>query len=157
MPENPHEYWTFESLLAFFDSSLSGSQTSDGHTEGAAGHIVQADLVAELDGHGVAAVLAADTVVQILAGSLCLGDSHLHQHANAGLIQLSKGIVLEDLGIIVSVQELACVVTGEAEGHLSQVVGAEAEELNFLRDLLSGQTCSSTLAQETVLCVIRFF
>ena len=22
MPENPHEYWVFESLLAFFDSSL---------------------------------------------------------------------------------------------------------------------------------------
>ena len=88
--------------------------------------------MAELDGHGVAAVLTADTVVQILAGSLCLGDSHLHQHTNTGLIQLSKGIVLEDHGIVVSVQELASIVTAKAEGHPGQVVGAEAEELSFV-------------------------
>ena len=33
-------------------------------------------------------------------------DSHLHQLANTGLIQLSERIILEDLGVIVSVQEL---------------------------------------------------
>ena len=35
--------------LPSFDSSLCGSQTGDGNTEGGAGNIVQADLVAELD------------------------------------------------------------------------------------------------------------
>ena len=62
-------------IPAVLDCSLCGSQAGDGHTEGAAGHIIQADLVAELDGHGVAAVLAADAVVQLSAGSLCLGES----------------------------------------------------------------------------------
>ena len=97
--------------LPSFDSGLSSSQTSDRHTEGGAGHVVQTDLVAEFNGDGVTAVLAADAVVQVVAGGLSLGNSHLHQHTNAGLIQLSKGIVLEDLGIVVSAQELACVVT----------------------------------------------
>ena len=50
----------FFRLLHFLYSSLSGSQTCDGHAEGGAGNVVQANLVAELDGHGVAAVLAAD-------------------------------------------------------------------------------------------------
>ena len=50
----------------------------------------------------------ADTVVQVIAGSLSLGNSHFHQLANAVLIQLGEGIVLEDLGIVVSAQELAC-------------------------------------------------
>ena len=49
-------------IPAVLDCSLGSRQAGDGHTEGAAGHIVQADLVAELDGHGVAAVLAADTI-----------------------------------------------------------------------------------------------
>ena len=88
------------------DRSLSSSQTSDRHTEGRAGHVVQANLVAELNGDGVAAVLAADAVVQLLAGRLGLGDSHLHQLTNAVLIQLSEGIVLVDLRIVVSGQEL---------------------------------------------------
>ena len=45
--------------LHLLDSSLSGGQTGDGHTEGRAGHIVQADPVAELHRGGVAAMLAA--------------------------------------------------------------------------------------------------
>ena len=121
----------------FLNCSLGGSQTSDGNTEGAAGHVVQADLVAELHRYGVAAVLAADTVVQLVAGGLGLGDGHLHQLADAVLVQLGEGIVLIDLGLVVSVQELTCVVTGETKGHLGQVVGTEAEELGFLSDLVS--------------------
>ena len=51
--------------LHFLDGSLCGSEAGDGHAERAAGDIVQADLVAELDGHGVAAVLAADAEVNV--------------------------------------------------------------------------------------------
>ena len=47
---------------AILDSSLSGGQTCDGHAEGAAGNVVQANLVAELNGDRVAAVLAADEI-----------------------------------------------------------------------------------------------
>ena len=92
--------------------------------------------MAELDGHGVAAVLTADAVVQLITGSLGLGNGHLHKLADTVLIQLGEGIVLVDLGLVVGVQELACIVTGEAEGHLSQVFGAEAEELGLLGHLI---------------------
>jgi hypothetical protein len=34
MPEKPHEYLSFESLLAFFNCSLSGSEASYRHAEG---------------------------------------------------------------------------------------------------------------------------
>ena len=44
-----------------FDCSLCGGEAGDGHPEGRAGHIVQADPVAELHRGGVTAVLAADT------------------------------------------------------------------------------------------------
>ena len=81
--------------------------------------------MAELDGHGNAAVLAADAVVQLTAGGLGLGDGHLHQHADTGLVQLGEGSVLVDLACVVSIQELTGIVAGEAEGHLGQIVGAE--------------------------------
>ena len=38
---------------------------------------------------------------------------------DASLIQFCKWIALEDLLVIVSIQELACIITGEAVGHLS--------------------------------------
>ena len=62
---------------------------------------------------------------------LLIADGHLHELADAVLIKLCERIVLKDLGVIVSVEELACIVTAEAEGHLSQVVGAEAEEISL--------------------------
>ena len=49
--------------LHLLDGSLRGGQTGDGHTEGGAGHVVQAHLVAELHAAGIAAVLAADAQV----------------------------------------------------------------------------------------------
>ena len=59
--------------LHFLDGSLCGGEAGDGHAERAAGDIVQADLVAELDGRGIAAVLAADAnrcrKVPVLSGS----------------------------------------------------------------------------------------
>ena len=47
-----------------FDSSLGGGEAGDGYTEGRAGDVVQADTMAELNAHGVAAVLTADTAVE---------------------------------------------------------------------------------------------
>ena len=76
-------------------------------------------------------------------------DSHLHQLADADLIQLRERIVLVNLLVVVSVEELACVVTAEAEGHLSQVVRTEAEELSLLRDIVSGKSRSRDLDHRT--------
>src|SRR5699024_2597499 len=61
------------------------------------------------------------------------------------LVQLGEGIVLVDLGVVVGIQELAGVVTAEAEGHLGQVVGAEAEELRFLGNLVGGEAGTGNL------------
>ena len=69
-----------------------------GTRKGRAGHVVEADLVAELHGGGIAAVLAADA--QLMSGrvrSWPSSHSHLHQLAYADLIQLGEGIVLIDL------------------------------------------------------------
>ena len=124
-------------LAGVLDGGLGGSQTGDGHAVGGAGHIVQANLVAELHGGGIAAVLAADTQVDVGAGLLAQLGGHGHQLAYAVLIQVGEGIGLIDLLVVVVAQELAGVVAGEAEGHLGQVVGAEGEELGLLGDLVA--------------------
>ena len=73
MPGNPHKYWIFESLLAFFDCSLCGGEACDRNAEGRAGYVVEADLVAELNGNGVAAVLTADTlIVARITAEVCI-------------------------------------------------------------------------------------
>ena len=125
---------------ALFDGSLRGGQAGDGYTEGGAGNIVQAHTVAELHRGGIAAVLTTDAQMQVgVSGTAQLG-SHLDQTAHALLVQLGKGIVLIDLPIVVGIQELARVVTAEAEGHLSQVVGAKGEEVGLLGDFVSGDS-----------------
>ena len=60
--------WVDCLVLLRVDRGLSGSQAGDRHAEGRAGHVVQADVVAELDARRIAAVLAADAEVQVRAG-----------------------------------------------------------------------------------------
>ena len=129
------EYADFR-LLLILDSRLSRRKSCDRNTERRAGNISQTNLVAELNGRRIAAVLAADTNVHIGSGLLAELDSHFHQLADACLVELCKRIVLEDLSVIVSVQELARVITREAVSHLSQVVCTKAEELSFLSDVI---------------------
>ena len=54
-----------------------------------------------------------------------------------------------DLVLVVCAQELGGIITAEAEGHLGQVVGAEAEELGFLGDLAGSQGCAGDLDHGT--------
>ena len=68
-------------MVLFADGSLSGGEAGDGHAERRAGHVVQANLVAERDGRRIAAVLAADAEFEIrirLAAELA---GHLHELA----------------------------------------------------------------------------
>ena len=95
---------------SIFNSSLSCCEASDRHTEGRAGYVVKADLVAEFNGCGVTTVFAADTNVEVGVNGSAEGDCHVHQLANTGLVQLSEGIVFEDLRIVVCVKELTSVV-----------------------------------------------
>ena len=91
--------------------------------------------MAELNRGRVAAVLTADTELDVGAGLAAEVSCEGNELADAILVELSEGIVLIDLLVVVSAEELACVVTGEAEGHLGEVVGTKGEELSFLLDL----------------------
>ena len=92
----------FHLSLILLQGSLSGSQTCDRNTERRAGHVVEPELVAEFHGCGVATVLAADTDVELRVVRAAFLASEVHQLANTGLVKLCEGIVLEDLGIVVS-------------------------------------------------------
>ena len=87
-----------------FNGSLRRSKTSDRYTERRAGNVGEANVVAELDGSRVAAVLAADTKLDVRAGGLTELASHLNELAYANLVELCERIVLVDLLIIVSAE-----------------------------------------------------
>ncbi len=77
----------------------------------------------------------------LMSGRVCLPqlNGHLHELADAVLVETGERIGLVDLLVVVGAEELAGVVAAEAEGHLGQVVGAEGEELGLLGDLVGGQ------------------
>ena len=60
--------------------------------------------MAEFHGRGIAAVLTADTDVQIGIVGTAESAGHVHQLAHTGLVQLCEGVVLKDLGIVVGIQ-----------------------------------------------------
>ena len=105
-------------ILLVLDCSLSSSQSCNRNTERRAGNIVQTDFVAEFNGGRVTAVFAADTAVELAVYRLAQFDCHLHQLANASLIQLSERIAFEDLSVVVSTEELTSIVTREAVSRL---------------------------------------
>ena len=101
--------------------------------------------MAELDGGRIAAVLTADTAVKFGTGLAAELDRHLHQLADAHRVETGEGIGFVDLVLVVCGQELAGVVTREAERHLGEVVRAEAEEFRFLGDVVCGKRCARDL------------
>ena len=134
---------------SFANSCLRRSESCDRNAERRAGNIVQTNLVAELNGRRIAAVLAADTDVERRIDRLAELDGHFHQLADANLVELCERIVLKDLNVIICGEELAGVVTGEAESHLGEVVCAEAEEVGFLGDIVSCESRSRNLDHGT--------
>ena len=60
----------------------------------------------------------------------------LHQRADAVVVDRLERIVRHDVVLAVVVDEAAVVVAAHAERGLRQVVGAEAEELGLLGDLI---------------------
>ena len=63
----------------FLNCSLCCGEAGDGNAEGRAGYVVEADLVAELNGNGVTAVLTADTAVHLGTNLLAqeIGRAHV--------------------------------------------------------------------------------
>ena len=101
--------------------------------------------MAEIDGSRISSVLAADSKMNVRANLRPLLYRNLNQLTYAVLVQMCEGILLVNLGLIVILQEFACVIAGEAEGHLRQVIGSEAEELCLLCDLICHKGCTRNL------------
>lgn len=78
-------------LARIADGSLLPQQgRADRYTERRAGNVGEANVVAELDGSRVAAVLAADTKLDVRAGGLTELASHLNELAYANLVELCE-------------------------------------------------------------------
>ena len=121
----------FFRLLHFLYSCLCSSETCDRNSEGRTRNVIETDFVAIFNGSRVAAVFAADTDVEVAVYGLTELNSGFHKLTNTDSVELSKGIVFEDLGVVVAIEELTCVVAREAIGHLGKVIGTEAEEISF--------------------------
>ena len=67
------------------------------HAEGRAAHVVEPDLVEELDRRRVAAVLAADAELEVRLRRAALRHRDLHQLADAGLVDRRERVLLHDL------------------------------------------------------------
>src|SRR3954447_17764975 len=90
--------------------------------------VVESDLVEEVHGRGVAAVLAADAKFQIRTGLATPFDGHRDEPADPDGVDRGERILIEDLAVRVDLEKLADVISREAEGELRQVVGAERKE-----------------------------
>ena len=128
--------------LFCLNCSLCSSKSCDRHTERRAGNIAHAEFMAEFNRGRVTAMFTANTDVHIRSYAAAELTSHIHELADTVLVELCKGIVFVDLGIVIGIKELTGVVTAEAEGHLGKVVGTEAEEFSFLCNFVSRQSSS---------------
>ena len=101
--------------------------------------------MAEFDRGRVAALLAADAELDVRTGLTAQLRRHLDEAADACLIELGERVGFVDLAVVVGRKELARVVTGEAEGHLRQIVRAEGEELCLVGNGVGGQRSARDL------------
>src|SRR5438105_11895357 len=115
--------------LRFADGGLTRREARRLHPERRAGHVIEPDLMAELNARRVAAVLAADAEVQSVVGGLALLDRDLHQASHAWLVHGDERIGRNELALLVHPQELADVVSAEPECGRCEIVRAEREEV----------------------------
>ena len=94
----------------------------------------------ELDGAGLAAVLAADTELQVGALLPPRRDGLQNERTDAGLVDRLERVVGEQALLQVRNEEARLgVVATHAEGGLGEVVRAEGKELGVDRDLAGGE------------------
>src|SRR6516225_10543859 len=116
------------------DSGLRGGEPRDRNAIRRAGDVVEADLVAERDGRGIAAMLAADADLQAVPRLAPALNPDLDELADTVAVQRDEWIDLQDALRDIGAQEARRVVAADAVGRLRQIVGAEGEEFRTLRD-----------------------
>jgi hypothetical protein len=77
---------------------------------GRAAHIVQAELMAELNGTGIAAVLTADAELDPRTGFPTAHDGLLHQGPYTFSIEHRKGICFHNVGGSIKIDELRGII-----------------------------------------------
>ena len=123
--------------LAAADDRLGGGQAGDRHPERRAAHVVEAGVVEEGDRLGVAAVLAAHAELELGLGLPAEPGADAHELADAvGVDRLERVALQQPLLEVGRHHPALDVVAAEPERHLRQVVGAEAEEVGLLGDLV---------------------
>src|SRR5690242_20097611 len=93
--------------------------------------------MAKLDAIRVSTVFAANPQLNARTSLVSLLHGHFDELAHTGLIDCSEGILLDDFQFLVRPEEGARVIPAHAEAGLRQIVGAEAEKLSRLRNLVS--------------------
>lgn len=126
--------------VALLDCSLRRSEPRDGHSVRRAADVVDAYLVEEPDGIGVAAMLAADAALEVSTPSAAGLHAVLYQLAHTLGVDGLERVGIQDLVSEIVTHEGSHVVAGESEGHLGEVVRTEGEELGGTRHPLAGQS-----------------
>ena len=105
-----------------------GREAGDGHAEGRAGDVIDANLLEKGDRRGIAAVLAADAKRNVgprLARPLAAdGD----EFADALLVDGHERVRRQDALCDIGAQKRARVVARNAQRRLRQIIGAKGEE-----------------------------
>src|SRR6202012_774682 len=101
----------------------------DRHAIGRARDVVETDVVAEGDGGGIAAMLAANADLEVRPRLAAALHADLDELADSFAINRDEGIDLEDALGDVGTEEARGIVAADAVGRLRQIVSAEGEEL----------------------------
>src|SRR5579883_219369 len=110
---------------ALAERGLRGREPSDRHAEWRAGHIVEPSRVAECDRSRIAAMLAADADLELVAHGTPALDTDANELADAFAIDRHEWIRRQDATRHVRAEEARRVVAADAEGRLRQIIGAE--------------------------------
>ena len=98
--------------------------------------------MAELNGSGISAVLAANAQLDVRVGGFAAVDALLNQGSDARLIDRGEWILRQNVEILVLAEKTSSIVTAHAQSGLGQVVRSEAEELSGLSNLSRGYSCT---------------